>query len=324
MNGLVQDVRYALRQLRKNPGFACTAVLILTLGVAASTAIFGFVDAALIKPLPYRDPSTLVEVTESAPMFPKGADLSYPDYVDWKRLNQVFDSLDIYEEDGFLLRTSAGTEPVSAIRVTDGFFRTLGISPVMGRDFLPGEDLPGAPKTVVLSYATWQKRFGGRSDIAGQTVNLSGVPYTITGVLPQSFEFAPAGRPEFWTILHPDDECSKRRSCHDEIGVARLKEGVSVEAARADMQAIARQLELQYPADNRGQGAFVQPLSEQIISDVRPILLVLLAGAMLLLVIACVNVSSLLLVRSESRKREIAVRGACGASRLRMMRQFTF
>ncbi|HET9307335.1 MAG TPA: ABC transporter permease [Candidatus Sulfotelmatobacter sp.] len=321
MTGFVQDFRYALRQLRKSPGFAATGILILTLGIAASTAIFGFVDAALIKPLPYQNPSQLVMVTGSVSVLPR-ANLSYPDYLDWKKLNQVFTSMDVYRDEGFLVRTSTGTEPVPATRVSDGFFRTLGIAPALGRDFYPGEDLPEAANTVILSYATWQKRFGGRKDVIGEPVSLSGVPYTIVGVLPQSFEFAEQGSTEFWTTLHPTDSCSRRRSCHDLTGVGRLKDGVTVSMALANTTAIARQLEIQYPADNRGQGAFVEPLSDVIVKDVRPILLALLGGAGLLLVIACVNVSSLLLVRSESRRREIAVRGALGASRLRLMRQF--
>jgi macrolide transport system ATP-binding/permease protein len=322
MNGFVQDFRYAIRQLRKNPGFAVTSILILALGICASVAIFGFVDAALLKPLPYPDASRLAWVTESVQMIPR-ADLSYPDYLDWKKQNQVFSSLDVYRGDGYLLTAASGTEPVNGLRVSDGFFRTLGIAPALGRDFRPGEDLPEAPQTVILSYATWQKRFGGSKEVIGQAVSLSGVPYTIIGVLPQSFQFAPRGKIEFWTTLHPTDQCSKRRSCHPFNGIGRLKDGVSFETARANMKAIARQLELQYPDDNRDQGAFVEPLAEQIVVDIRPLLLALLAGAGLLLVIACVNVSSLLLVRSESRKREIAVRGALGASRLRLIRQFT-
>ncbi len=322
MENLLQDVRYALRQLRKSPSFAITAILILTLGIGASSAIFGFVDAALIRPLPYADPARLVDVTESAAMFPR-ANLSYPDYLDWKRLNQVFTSLVTYNTDGYLLRTPSGTEPVPAVRVSDDFFRTLGVAPVVGRDFHPGEDLMEAPQTVMLSYATWQKRFGGRKEVAGETVTLSGVPYTIIGVLPESFQFAPMAITEFWTTLRPDNPCLKRRSCHGMYGIGRLKDGVTVEMARANMKAIARQLEEQYPTDNRGQGAAVAPLSEVFVKDVRPILLALLGGAGLLLLIACVNVSSLLLVRSESRKREIAVRGALGASRLRLIRQFS-
>jgi predicted permease len=322
MNGFVQDFRYAVRQLRKNPGFAFTSILILALGICASVAIFGFVDAALLKPLPYRDSARLAWVTESVEMIPR-ADLSYPDYLDWKRLNQVFSSFDVYNGNGYLLTTPTGTEPVRGVRVSAGFFRTLGVSPALGRDFRSGEDLPEAPQTVMLSYATWQKRFGGNKDVIGQTVSLSGAPHTIIGVLPQGFQFAPRGETEFWTSLHPTDPCTVRRSCHGLNGVARLKDGVTFEMARANAKAIARQLELQYPNDNRGQGAFVEPLADQIVVDVRPLFLALLAGAGLLLVIACVNVSSLLLVRSESRKREIAVRGALGASRLRLIRQFT-
>ena len=321
MNGLFQDFRYSLRQLRKSPGFAATAILVLALGMSASVAIFAFVDAALIKPLPYANPDRLVDVTESAEMFPR-ANLSYPDYLDWKRLNTVFTSMDVYNDTGYLLRTADGTTPAPGVRVSDGFFGTLGVAPILGRDFYAGEDLPSAPHTVILSYSTWRNRFGGRKDVIGEAVTLSGIPHTIVGVLPSDFQFAPRGNAEFWTTLHADDHCSKSRGCHNFDGIGRLKDGVTVAMALANMKTIAKQLEQQYPADNRGQGASVLPLSEVIVRDIRPIFLVLLAGAGLLLLIACVNVSSLLLVRSESRKREIAVRGALGASRGRLIRQF--
>ena len=319
---IVQDLRYALRQLRKSRGFAFTAVLILALGICASVALFAFVDAALIKPLPYLDPTRLADVTESAGTMIPHANLSYLDYLDWKKLNRVFSSLEVHTGDGYILRTGTGNDLVEGARVSDGFFRTLGISPILGRDFYTGEDLPEAPKTVILTYAAWQKRFGGKKDVIGQTVSLSGVPTTIIGVLPKEFQFAPRGDAEFWTTLHPTDSCMKRRSCHNLYGIARLKDGVTVQSALAEMKLIAKQLETQYPDSNRNQGASVLPLSEVIVRDIRPILLLLLGGAGLLLVIACTNVASLLLARSESRKREMAVRNALGASPARLIRQF--
>ena len=322
MENVLQDVRYALRQLRKSPGFAVTAILILAIGIGASTAIFGFVDAALIRPLPYAHPERLVDVNESAAVFPR-SNLSYPDFLDWKRLNEVFSSFDAYNQSGYLLRTASGSEPVPAVRVSSGFFRTLGVSPIIGRDFRDGEDQVQAPQTAILSYRTWRKRFGGRKNVVGETVSLSDVTFTIVGVLPQSFQFAPQGDSEFWTTLRAEGQCITSRGCHGLYGIGRLKDGITVEAALANMKAIARQLEIQYPDTNRGQGAWVKPLSDVFVEDARPILLTLLGGAALLLLIACVNVSSLLLVRSENRKREIAVRGALGASRIRLLRQFT-
>jgi macrolide transport system ATP-binding/permease protein len=316
-----QDLQFAVRQLRRSPGFTLTAVLMLALGIGASVAIFAFVDAALIKPLPYQDPTRLVDVAESARMFPR-SNLSYQDYVDWKKMNKVFSTLEAYGGGGYLMNTPSGVEPVQAARVGAGFFRLLGVTPVLGRDFYDGEDLPGAPDNVMVTYRAWQERFGGRKDIIGQTVKLDGTPNTIVGVLPASFQFAPGGKAEFWVTLHKLNSCEKRRSCHNLFGVARLKDGVTVQMALAEMTSIAKQLEAQYPGSNRGQAASVLPLSEEIVGDIRPILLVLLGGAGLLLVIACVNVSSLLLVRSEARRREIAVRGALGASPARLVRQF--
>jgi len=322
MENVVQDIRYALRQLRKSPGFSVTAILILAVGIGASAAIFGFVDAALIKPLPYKDPARLVDVAESGGMWPR-SNLSYANFIDWKKLNEVFSSFDAYNQSGYLLRTATGAEPVPGVQVSSGFFRTLGVAPILGRDFHDGEDQLQAPKTAILSYSTWQKRYGGREDVIGETVTLSGTPHTIVGVLPESFQFAPQGDSEFWTTLRAEGFCNTHRDCHNLYALARLRDGVTLDAALANMKSVARQLEIQYPDANKGQSAWVKPLSQTFVQDVKPILLALLGGAGLLLVIACVNVSSLLLVRSESRKREIAVRGALGASRIRLLRQFT-
>jgi predicted permease len=318
---VLQDVRFALRQLARNPGFTLTAVLVLALGLGASATIFGFVHAALIKPLPYTDPARLVNVTESAPQIPRAA-LSYPDYLDWKRLNTVFTSIDVHSGRSYMLSTPAGTEVVPGARVSDGFFRTLGVTPLLGRGFHEGEDLADAPHTVILSFTAWRDRFGGRPEVIGQAVTLSDTPHTVIGVLPREFHFTPRGRAELWTTLHPAGSCDLRRSCHALEGIGRLKDGVSIETALAEMKSIAAGLEREYPDSNRGQGASVVPLAEVMVGNVRPLLMALLGGAGLLLLIACVNVASLLLVRSESRKREFAVRGALGASRARLIRQF--
>lgn len=318
LEALWQDLRYTLRQLRKNPGFAATALLVLTLGIGAALAIFSFVDAALIQPLPYRDPSRLVTIFGSVPLGPR-FHLSFPDYYDLKKQNKVFSSFEVYDSDGFMLTTPTGTQLAPGARVSAGFFRTLGVAPILGRDFSDGEDRPSAPRTVVLSYAGWQQRYGGRPDILGQTVMLDGAPNTIVGVLPPSFQFAPAEPAEYWTAEHDESPC---RGCHWLFGLARLKNGVTVQSAVADMTAIARQLEAQYPESNRSQGTTVVPLTEVIVGDIRPVMLAMLGGAALLLLIAKVNVASLLLVRTQSRKREVAVRGALGASRARLLRQF--
>ena len=318
---VAQDARFALRQLGKNPGFAATAIVMLALGIGASTAIFGFVDAALIQPLPYTQPNRLLDVAENAPAFPR-TDISYDDYQDWKRMNATLASLDVYTGSGYLLRMGSVAEPVPAARVSDGFFHALGVQPMMGRDFRPGEDRPGGAKIAIVSYGTWMQRFGGRRDVIGETVSLSGDPYTIVGVLPRNFAFAPRGGAEFWVPLLDKSSCEERRSCHDLFGVGRLRDGVSPSQALADLKKVAAQLAIQFPGSNTGQGASVRPLSELIVGQVRPILLMLLAGAAMLLLIACLNVSSLLLVRSESRRREIAVRGALGATSARLMRLF--
>jgi predicted permease len=321
LESIVADLRYTFRQFHRAPGFAGTATLVLALGIGASVAIFAFVDAALLEPLPYADPNRLMAVNESSaesPLWP----LAYPDFLDWQRMNRSLSSLDVFTGAGFLVRTSEGMEPVTAGRVSGGFFRTLGVRPIFGRDFAAGEDRLGGPNVVLISYGTWLHRFGGRNDIVGQTVSLDNTAYTVLGVLPRTFSFALAGNAEFWVPISTLSSHERTRNFFNFFGIGRLRDGVSRQTAQAELTAIEKQLQKQYPNQGRNLTAQVLPLTEVFVGDVRPILLTLLGGAVLLLVIACVNVASLVLVRSESRRREVAVRGALGATRGRLARQF--
>ena len=311
LESILADLRYTLRQLCRAPGFAVTAIVVLALGIGASVAIFAFVDAALLEPLPYADPNRLMAVNESSaesPLWP----LAYPDFVDWQRMNKSLSSLDVFAGAGYLLRTRDGAEPVTAGRVSGGFFRTLGVRPILGRDFAAGEDRLGGPNMTLISYGAWLHRFGGRNDVVGQTVSLDNTAYTILGVLPRSFSFALAGNAEFWVPINTLSPHEQTRNFFNFFGVGRLRDGVSRQTAQAEMTAIEKQLQKQYPNQGRDLTAQVVPLAEVFVGNIRPILLTLLGGAVLLLVIACVNVASLVLVRSESRRREVAVRGALG------------
>jgi macrolide transport system ATP-binding/permease protein len=321
LESILADFRYAFRQFCRAPGFAVTAIVVLALGIGASVAIFAFVDAALVEPLPYADPNRLMAVNESSaeqPLWP----LAYPDFVDWQRLNVSLSSLDVFARAGFLVRTPEGTEPVTAGRVSGGFFRTLGVRPILGRDFAEGEDRLGGPNVALISYRVWLQRFGGRDDVVGQIVSLDNTAYTILGVLPRTFSFALAGNAEFWVPINTLSPHEQTRNFFNFFGVGRLRDGVSRQTAQAEMTSIEKQLQKQYPNPGRDLTAQVVPLTEVFVGNVRPILLTLLGGAGLLLVIACVNVASLVLVRSESRRREVAVRGALGAGRGRLARQF--
>jgi macrolide transport system ATP-binding/permease protein len=274
-----------------------------------------------IQPLPYWAAARLVSVYETSPGSPRN-NLSYPDYRDLKNRNRVLRSLDAYQQTSFVMTTAAGAQWVRGARVSAGFFRTLGVSPVVGRDFETGEDAPSSPRVALLSYRTWQQRFGGRGDVLGQTAILDGFPYVIIGVLPREFHFAPAGRPDFWAALQAASHCDISRQCHTLYGVARLQDGISQPAAAANLNRIAADLEKEYPDSNRDRAAAVAPLVEWITGTIHPMLMVLLGGAGLLLLIAAVNVAGLVLLRSQSRRREIAVRAALGASSGRLVAQF--
>jgi macrolide transport system ATP-binding/permease protein len=316
----LQDLRYAVRALVKSPRFSLTAILTLALGIAANVAIFTFVNAALIRPLPFHDASRLVEVYSSKQMdVNQQFEASYPNYLDWRTQNQVFESLAGYSQNGVILKDRGISEALPSAVASDNFFQTLGINPILGRDFRPGEDLAAAPRTVLLSYGFWQKHFGGSHDVLGETLNLDGEASTIIGVLPQNFHFAPVGDPAVWSTLHARGDLLQRRNLYWVSVVARLKPGVSLDAAAAGMNVVARNLQQQYPDSNQDLLASVVPLTDVIVGQIRPILLVLLAAVALLLLIACANVANLLLARSISRRREMAIRGALGASRSRLI-----
>jgi macrolide transport system ATP-binding/permease protein len=321
----IQDLRFAGRQLRKHPGFAATAMGMLALGLCANVAIFGFVDAALLRPLPYQQPWRLVTAFGTRPDLAasqRRGYVSYLNFLDWRARNRAFRSIAAYDvRAGFTLTTSTGPQRVSGLRVTSGFFRTLGVTPVLGREFHPDEEGPAAAPTVVLAYNAWQTRFGARPDALGETVTLQGEPHVVIGVLPPDFHFTLAEHADFWATVRGTQGCWDARRCRSLETVARLADGVSVQTAAADLDAIVQQLRAEYP-DPNPEIAKLVTLREVILGDVRPVMLMLLSGAGLLLLIAGINVVSLLIAHSDSRTREIAVRNALGASSARLVLQF--
>ena len=331
MGRLIQDLRYGLRMLRKSSAFTLVAVSTLALGIASAVAIFGFVDCALLRPLPYSNSLRLVAVGETHLRGSGKLDgYSYLNYLDVARTNLSFAASAAYDGPrNFTLTDAAGVHLIPATAVTPNFFRTLGVTPILGKDFdyaPPSGDLQSVPAMVILSYAAWRNWFGGRPDVLGKTVDL-GVkrePYTVIGVLPRNFEFAPAMATDWWTTLRPyaDSSCYASRGCEELGAIARLKEGVTLSQALSDVQAIAAHESGLHPDPDKYRSATILPLSQYIFGDIEPILLALLGAAMLLLLIAYVNVAALLLVRSQNRRHEFSVRRMLGAGRARLTQQF--
>jgi putative ABC transport system permease protein len=323
MNGIFQDLRYAIRQLRKSPGFTAIAVITLALGIGANAAIFSVVNGALLRPLAFREPSRLVHVWHVPPAksFPGMLTfaVSAANYLDWQSQNQVFENMAIYAYHGFTLTGSEKPEQLDASAVSSGFFETLGVQPMLGRVFSPQEDQPGRSNVVVCSYRFWQDHLGSNADIVGHNINIDGQSFLVAGVMPPSFrypDFAQVWTPMAWT----DKERAVRGEHHYAV-VARLKSGIALKQAQAAMNTISSRLEQLFPDDDRGWGAIVVPLHDDLVSDVRPALLVLLGAVAFVLLIACVNVANLALAKTLSRRKEIAIRTALGASSARVLRQ---
>jgi putative ABC transport system permease protein len=322
---LLKDMRYAVRTLLKSPGFTAVAVLALALGIGANTAIFSVVKAVLLSPLPYPDPERLVWVREINP----GADIldepaSAPDYNDWRTEGRSFEGVAAYGYAGGTI-TDGDREPerVAGLSTSANFFQVVGVAPALGRGFLPGEDATGKNRVVVISHALWERRFGANPNAVGQTITISGNPHTIVGVAPASFKTPVPGPkpPDLWFPIAFNFDESRRRS--DFLNVfGRLKEGATVEQARAELEGIAARLAQEHPGTNAGWTVKVEPLHERVVGNVRQALWVLMGVVGFLLLIACANVANLLLARAAGRRQEIAVRTALGAGRGRLVRQF--
>jgi predicted permease len=324
MQTLLRDLRYAVRQLRKSPGFTVTAVLTLALGVGATTAIYSCVYGLLLKSLPFRDASSIVALSETHPQIQSGIEATYPDYEDWKAQQSSFSQIAAYSTlnpDTVSLVMDGHSEQVHRVIVSGNFFSLLGISPLIGRMISEQDDTPASDHVAVLSASAWDRYFGRDPGVVGRNVDLNGTSYTLVGVLPPGAAYPTDG--EVWlplSLLDHDTRIS--RVWHSVNVLGRLRPGVGLPSAKADMQTVAARLAAAYPATNRNWSVLLKPLREQLVGTLRPAILSLLGSVVLVMLIACANVANLLMVRATAKGREVAVRQALGADRMRLFSQF--
>src|SRR5258707_1958079 len=321
MNTLLQDLRYAIRMLFKSPAFAAISIFPLALGIGANTALFSVVNGVLLNPLAYPHSGQLIAVYGKPPGFDH-APIAYLNFLDWQRDTQTFSSMAIYRHQDYNFIGMDQAERLNGYMISADFFSTLGITPILGRTFGPDDDHPGAAPVVILGGGFWKRKFGSSLEIVGKLVVLNGTSYIVVGVIPPGFTFYGQDLDVYTPIGQWNDPSFRDRgvdlSAH---AVARLKPGVTLSEAKADMDGIAQNLAAAYPEADKGVGITLVSMKEDIVGSVQPFLIVLLAAVGFLLLIACANVANLFLARALGRSREFAIRAALGASHVRVIRQ---